>query len=150
MTVPSIRFFETVPWTVPPSSVTDPEPVFVIMRSPVTALRMREAGVEFPLLNVGGIEVQVHDLAAQRSVPFMAGELGLAVNQRNSAEVVTYLQELDSLLKGWGGGFGPGKCLALCWTSRVTRKSNDRLDASPAVLAEYRRMANDPFYGAAV
>ena len=32
-----------------------PEPVFVIMRSPVTALRMREAGVEFPLLNVGGI-----------------------------------------------------------------------------------------------
>ncbi len=35
--------------------VADPEPVFVIMRSPVTALRMREAGVEFPLLNVGGI-----------------------------------------------------------------------------------------------
>jgi PTS system mannose-specific IIB component len=34
---------------------SDPEPVFVIMRSPVTALRMREAGVEFPLLNVGGI-----------------------------------------------------------------------------------------------
>jgi len=35
--------------------VPDPEPVFVIMRSPVTALRLREAGVEFPLLNVGGI-----------------------------------------------------------------------------------------------
>ena len=34
---------------------TAPEPVFVIMRSPVTALRMREAGVDFPLLNVGGI-----------------------------------------------------------------------------------------------
>jgi len=34
---------------------TDPEPVFVIMRSPVTALRMREEGVAFPLLNVGGI-----------------------------------------------------------------------------------------------
>jgi mannose/fructose/N-acetylgalactosamine-specific phosphotransferase system component IIB len=34
---------------------TDPEPVFVIMRSPVTALRLREAGIEFPLLNVGGI-----------------------------------------------------------------------------------------------
>ena len=33
----------------------DPEPVFVLMRSPVTALRLREAGVEFPLLNVGGI-----------------------------------------------------------------------------------------------
>jgi mannose/fructose/N-acetylgalactosamine-specific phosphotransferase system component IIB len=35
--------------------VSDPEPAFVIMRSPVTALRMREAGVDFPLLNVGGI-----------------------------------------------------------------------------------------------
>jgi mannose/fructose/N-acetylgalactosamine-specific phosphotransferase system component IIB len=34
---------------------SSPEPVFVIMRSPVTALRMREAGVDFPLLNVGGI-----------------------------------------------------------------------------------------------
>lgn len=34
---------------------SDPEPVFVIMRSPVTALRMRQAGVDFPLLNVGGI-----------------------------------------------------------------------------------------------
>jgi PTS system mannose-specific IIB component len=34
---------------------TDPEPVFVLMRSPLTALRLREAGVEFPLLNVGGI-----------------------------------------------------------------------------------------------
>jgi len=33
----------------------DAEPVFVLMRSPVTALRLREAGVEFPLLNVGGI-----------------------------------------------------------------------------------------------
>jgi PTS system mannose-specific IIB component len=35
--------------------VSDPDPVFVIMRSPVTALRIREAGVDFPLLNVGGI-----------------------------------------------------------------------------------------------
>ena len=35
--------------------VTDPEPAFVLMRSPVTALRLREAGIEFPLLNVGGI-----------------------------------------------------------------------------------------------
>lgn len=35
--------------------VTHPDPVFVIMRSPVTALKLREAGVEFPLLNVGGI-----------------------------------------------------------------------------------------------
>ena len=35
--------------------VDDPEPAFVLMRSPVTALRLREAGVEFPVLNVGGI-----------------------------------------------------------------------------------------------
>ncbi|MCC6618196.1 MAG: PTS sugar transporter subunit IIB [Chloroflexi bacterium] len=31
------------------------EPVFVLMRSPVTALALREAGVEFDVLNVGGI-----------------------------------------------------------------------------------------------
>ncbi|MEW5992370.1 MAG: PTS sugar transporter subunit IIB [Chloroflexota bacterium] len=35
--------------------VTDPEPVFVLMRSPLTALHLRQAGVEFPVLNVGGI-----------------------------------------------------------------------------------------------
>lgn len=35
--------------------VADPEPVFVLMRSPLTALHLREAGVEFPMLNVGGI-----------------------------------------------------------------------------------------------
>ncbi len=34
---------------------SDPEPVFVLMRSPLTAVHLREAGVEFPLLNVGGI-----------------------------------------------------------------------------------------------
>jgi hypothetical protein len=92
----------------------------------------------------------IHDIAVHRGVPFMAGELGLAVNQSNSPEVVSYLRELDALLKGWGGGFAPGKVLALCWTSRVTRKSDDRLNASPEVLAEYKRMANDPFYGASV
>lgn len=32
-----------------------PEPIFVLMRSPVTAVRLREAGIEFPVLNVGGI-----------------------------------------------------------------------------------------------
>jgi D-glucosaminate PTS system EIIB component len=31
------------------------EPVFVLVRSPITALRLREAGIEFPLLNVGGL-----------------------------------------------------------------------------------------------
>lgn len=33
----------------------DPEPIFVLMRSPVTAVKLREAGIEFPVLNVGGI-----------------------------------------------------------------------------------------------
>ncbi|MEO6059802.1 MAG: PTS sugar transporter subunit IIB [Candidatus Limnocylindria bacterium] len=32
-----------------------PDPAFVILRSPVTALRLREAGIEFPVLNVGGL-----------------------------------------------------------------------------------------------
>jgi PTS system mannose-specific IIB component len=34
---------------------TDPEPIFVLMRSPLTAVKLREAGIEFPLLNVGGM-----------------------------------------------------------------------------------------------
>ena len=33
----------------------DAEPAFVLLRSPITALRLREAGIEFPLLNVGGM-----------------------------------------------------------------------------------------------
>jgi PTS system mannose-specific IIB component len=33
----------------------DPEPIFVLMRSPLVALHLRQAGVEFPLLNVGGL-----------------------------------------------------------------------------------------------
>lgn len=35
--------------------LADDEPAFLLVRSPVTALRLREAGVEFPLLNVGGL-----------------------------------------------------------------------------------------------
>lgn len=35
--------------------VTSPEPCFVLMRTPVVAVHLREAGVEFPVLNVGGI-----------------------------------------------------------------------------------------------
>ena len=31
------------------------EPAFVLMRSPTTALQLREAGVDFDVLNVGGI-----------------------------------------------------------------------------------------------
>jgi len=33
----------------------DPEPIFVLVRSPLVALHLREAGIEFPLLNVGGL-----------------------------------------------------------------------------------------------
>lgn len=36
-------------------AATSDEPVFVLLRSPVTALRLREAGIEFALLNVGGL-----------------------------------------------------------------------------------------------
>ena len=35
--------------------VASPEPAFVLMRSPLVALHLRQAGVEFPVLNVGGI-----------------------------------------------------------------------------------------------
>jgi len=33
----------------------DPEPVIVLVRTPIVALHLREAGVAFPLLNVGGL-----------------------------------------------------------------------------------------------
>jgi PTS system mannose-specific IIB component len=36
-------------------AASDEEQVFVLMRSPITALRLREAGVPFETLNVGGI-----------------------------------------------------------------------------------------------
>lgn len=35
--------------------VSSPEPAFVLMRSPLVALHLRQAGIEFPVLNVGGI-----------------------------------------------------------------------------------------------
>lgn len=36
-------------------AANDDEQVFVLMRSPITALRLREAGIPFATLNVGGI-----------------------------------------------------------------------------------------------
>jgi len=36
-------------------AASDDEQVFVLMRSPITALRLREAGIPFDTLNVGGI-----------------------------------------------------------------------------------------------
>jgi PTS system mannose-specific IIB component len=77
--------------------VDDPEPVFVLMRSPLTALRLREAGVEFPVLNVGGIgagpgrkplyrniSASPEELAAMRSIESMGTtvELRIVENDR--------------------------------------------------------------------
>jgi len=49
-----IRDLETGIERVREAAASD-EPVFVLLRSPVTALRLREAGIEFDLLNVGGL-----------------------------------------------------------------------------------------------
>jgi hypothetical protein len=54
------------------------------------------------------------------------------------------------LLKRWRGGSGAGQIEALCWTTRVAADGDFRLDASADRLAEYRRMAQDQFYGASV
>ena len=77
--------------------VGDPEPAFVLMRSPVTALALREAGVEFPVLNVGGIgagpgrkplyrniSASPEELAAMRAIESMgtAVELRIVENDR--------------------------------------------------------------------
>ena len=55
--------------------VTDPEPAFVLMRSPITALRLREAGVEFPVLNVGGIGAGPGRTPLYRNISASAEEL---------------------------------------------------------------------------
>ena len=77
--------------------VDSPEPAFVLMRSPVTALALREAGVEFPVLNVGGIgagpgrkplyrniSASPEELAAMRALESMgtAVELRIVENDR--------------------------------------------------------------------
>ena len=77
--------------------VDDPEPAFVLMRSPVTALGLRQAGVEFPVLNVGGIgagpgrkplyrniSASPEELAAMRALESMgtAVELRIVENDR--------------------------------------------------------------------
>jgi PTS system mannose-specific IIB component len=51
------------------------EPVFVIMRSPTTALQMREAGVEFDVLNVGGIGAGPDRKPLYRNISASAAEL---------------------------------------------------------------------------
>jgi PTS system mannose-specific IIB component len=56
-------------------AATDPEPIFVLVRSPITALRMREAGVEFPVLNVGGIGAGPDRRPLYRNISASAEEL---------------------------------------------------------------------------
>jgi hypothetical protein len=79
--------------------------------------------------------------------PFFSPETGIA---GTDTKVVTYLQQMDSLLKGWGAGAGPGQIAAICWTSRGAKYSDFRLDATPARLTQYTTMANDPFYSLVV
>ena len=55
--------------------IADPELVFVIMRSPITAVRLREAGVEFPLLNVGGMGAGPGRRQVYRNISASAEEL---------------------------------------------------------------------------
>ena len=78
--------------------------------------------------------------------PFLSAETGIA---GSDAKVVTYLTDMDALFKSWGAGSGPGQVLGVCWTSRLApsqRNSDFRMDATPARLAQYTTMANDPFY----
>lgn len=56
-------------------ATANPEPVFVLMRSPITALRLREAGVEFPVLNVGGIGAGPTRKPLYRNISASAEEL---------------------------------------------------------------------------
>jgi D-glucosaminate PTS system EIIB component len=53
----------------------DSEPVLVLLRSPLTALRLREAGIEFPLLNVGGIGAGPGRRTLYRNISASAEEL---------------------------------------------------------------------------
>jgi PTS system mannose-specific IIB component len=54
---------------------SSPEPVFVLMRTPLTALALREAGVEFPVLNVGGIGAGPDRRSLYRNISASAAEL---------------------------------------------------------------------------
>ena len=89
----------------------------------------------------------VHEWARRRGVPFFGGEVGVATTGSNAGDVVGYLRDLQGLLAGWGVGPVPGGCLALCWTTRVARGGDYRLDADPAVLDEYRRFGALPTFG---
>ena len=82
--------------------------------------------------------------------PFLSAETGIG---GSDTKVVTYLKDMDALFKAWGAGSGPGRVLGVCWTTRLApsqRNSDFRMDLTPARLAQYTTMANDPFYGLTV
>lgn len=87
----------------------------------------------------------VHDFALAKGKSFFTGETGI---DGSDEKVVTYLRELDTLLKGWGAGTGPGQVEAICWTTRVAADGDYRIDKTRARLAQYKRMALDAFYAA--
>lgn len=89
----------------------------------------------------------VNGFATAVGRPIISAETGIA---GTDDKVVPYLQQMDALFKGWGAGSEPGQILAICWTSRGAKYSDFRLDATPARLAQYTAMANDPFYGLVV
>jgi hypothetical protein len=89
----------------------------------------------------------VHDFALSRGKAFFTGETGF---DGTDTKVVSYLKQLDALLKGWGAGTGPGQVEAICWTTRVAQGGDYRLDKTPARLAQYKLMAQDAFYGRTV
>jgi len=89
----------------------------------------------------------VHNFATMVGRPFLSAETGIA---GTDTKVVTYMQEMDALFKGWGAGWGAGQVLGVCWTSRGAKLGDFHMDLTPARLAEYTAMANDPFYSLVV
>lgn len=87
----------------------------------------------------------VHNYAKALGKPFFTGEQGVA---GSDTKVVTYLKRLDTLLKSYGGGMAPGNIVALNITTKATAQGgNYAMDSTPAILAEYQKLAADPFYG---
>ncbi len=72
-----------------------PEPIFVLMRTPVTALRLREAGIEFPVLNVGGIGAGPTRKPLYRNISASAEELE-AMRQLESMGTMVELRIVEN------------------------------------------------------
>ncbi len=53
----------------------DREPTYVLLRSPYTALALRRAGIEFPVLNVGGMGIGPRRQRLHRSISASQEEL---------------------------------------------------------------------------